>query len=61
MKRGSADYSQRRESYGDTQTDGAFSGWYSKTFKGIQARGTADAAQGGGQAGAQQERRGVME
>lgn len=61
MKRGSADYDQRRESYGDTQTGGAFSGWFSKTFRGLQGQEPANAAQGRGQATQQQEKSGDTE
>ncbi|KAK5073853.1 hypothetical protein LTS08_002048 [Lithohypha guttulata] len=58
MKRGAdnrgEDYHERRESHGDSQAGGAFSGWYNKTFRGVQqpqSASTSDAP----------EKRGVME
>lgn len=53
-KRGSEDYGERRASHTEHQAEGLVSGWYNKTFKGVQN-------QTGSQTGNQQERRGVME
>lgn len=59
MKRGSEDYGQRRESHTDTQAGGMFSGWYNKTFRGMQGQEPAGAT--AAQAKRQEEKRGVME
>jgi len=61
MKRGSEDYNERRMSHTDSQPGTMFSGWYNKTFKGLQGQQPAGDATSTAQSGRQDDRRGVME
>lgn len=54
-KRGSEDYGERRASHTEHENGGMVSGWYNKTFRGMQ---TSNGTQTGNQ---QEQRRGVME
>lgn len=61
QKRGSEDYGERRSSFGEMtgSSGGLVSGWYNKTFKGVQP--TAQQQQTMQQGMQKEQKRGVME
>ena len=65
-KRGSEDYGERRSSFGEMQGSGSggmVSGWYNKTFKGVQpaAQQQQQGMQQSGMGMQKEPKRGVME